>query len=177
MTDSTPTRRPMNHTKPTTADFRILREPVAFDPAGVVAPMLRRMYEAWRDAAAGRAMPASGELPPAALAWAAEFLSIHDVLADGTFRFRVDAPKTAHLFGDDMSGRLLADYPDPKIREVIRRTLQSVVDTRAPVREMRDITVSLWRWEYEILLVPLAGSCGQVETIYSLPQIGSEIRR
>ncbi len=139
--------------------------------------MLRRMYDAWHAAAAGRTMPESDDLTPAALAWASAFLSIHDVLTDGTFRFRVDAPNTAHIFGSDMTGRPLADYPDAKVREVIRRTLQRVVDTRAPVREMRDITVSLWRWEYEILLVPVAGDCGRVETIYSLPQIGSEIRR
>lgn len=139
--------------------------------------MLRRLYDSWLKAAGDRPMPAPRDFDPAAIAWAADFLSVHDVRPGNEFHFRIDAPHTANIFGADMTGKSLADYSEPRVRELIRRTLLRVVDTRAPVLEMRNITVSLWRWEYEILLVPLSGDGRNVDTVYSLPQIGSEIRR
>jgi hypothetical protein len=148
-----------------------------FEPSRIASPMLRRLYDSWRDAAGVRPMPAAGDLAPADLAWAADFLSVHDVRPGGEFHFRIDAPHTANIFGVDMTGKSLAAYSEPRVRELIRRTLLRVVDSRAPVLEMRDITISLWRWEYEILLVPLSADGLNVDTIYSLPQIGSEIRR
>ncbi|MBI3507796.1 MAG: PAS domain-containing protein [Proteobacteria bacterium] len=167
----------MKFHKSATADARIQPAPTDFDPDRIVSPMLQRLHAQWHAAARGRTMPAARDLPPADLAWASDFLSIHEVLPAGEFHFRVDAPHTANIFGSDMTGKPLAEYPNPKVRDLIRRTLLRVVDTRAPVREMRDVTVSLWRWEYEILLVPLSADGATVDTIYSLPQIGSEIRR
>ncbi len=149
----------------------------AFDPAAIVGPMLRRLHDSWRAAAGGADMPTPDAFAPDAIGWAREHLSVHDVLSDGTFRFRIDAPHTAKIYGIDMSGRPLSDYPEPRVREIIARTLARVVATRAPVREMRDIAVSAWRWEYEILLVPLSRDGTRVDAIYSLPQIGAEIRR
>jgi hypothetical protein len=122
-------------------------------------------------------MPTPVAFSPESLGWAKEYLSVHDVGPDGAFRFRIDAPATAKLYGCDMTGKSLAEYPEPRVREVIRRTLARVVETRAPVRDLRDITVSLWRWEYEILLVPMSHDGMRVDAIYSLPQIGAEIRR
>lgn len=149
----------------------------AFDPAAISGPSLRRLFQAWQAAAGSARMPTPDALPPESIAWARDALSVHDVLAGGAFRFRADAPDTASLYGVDMTGRTLDEYPEPRVREVIRRTLLRVVNARAPVRDMRDITVSLWRWEYEILLVPLSRDGETVDTIYSLPQIGAEIRR
>lgn len=122
-------------------------------------------------------MPAPRDFDPADIAWAADFLSVHEVRPGNEFRFRIDAPHTANIFGADMTGKSLDDYSEPRVRELIRHSLLHVVGTRAPVLEKRDITVSLWRWEYEILLVPLSADGRNVDTIYSLPQIGSEIRR
>jgi hypothetical protein len=149
----------------------------AFEPARIVSPMLRRLYDSWHKATGGRAMPSPLDLDPTSIPWAADFLSVHEVRAGGEFHFRIDAPHTANIFGTDMTGKSLADYPEPRVRELIRHSLLSVVGTRAPVLEKRDITISLWRWEYEILLVPLSADGRNVDTIYSLPQIGSEIRR
>lgn len=148
-----------------------------FEPSRIVSPMLRRLYDAWHKAAGDRRMPAPGDLDPTEIAWAADFLSVHEVHPGDEFRFRIDAPHTANIFGADMTGKSLADYSEPHVRETIRRSLLRVVGARAPALEMRDITVSLWRWEYEILLVPLSVDGHNVDTIYSLPQIGSEIRR
>ncbi|CAN0414021.1 unnamed protein product, partial [Phaeothamnion confervicola] len=129
--------------------------------------MLRRLHDAWRAAAGDRKMPAERDLPPASLPWATEFLTIQDVRADGDFHFRVDAPHTANIFGSDMTGRLVSDYPEPRVRDLIRRTLVRVVETAAPVLEMRNITISHWRWEYEIFLVPLSDDGVRVDTVYS----------
>jgi len=148
-----------------------------FEPSRIVSPMLRRLYDLWRDAAGERPMPAPYDFAPANIAWAADFLSVHEVRPGNEFHFRIDAPHTANIFGADMTGKALSDYSEPRVRELIRCTLLRVVDTRAPALEMRDITVSLWRWEYEILLVPLSADGQNVDTVYSLPQIGSEIRR
>jgi hypothetical protein len=149
----------------------------AFEPSRIVSPMLRRLYDSWYKAAGSKPMPAPRDFDPADIAWAVDFLSVHEVRPGDEFHFRIDAPHTANIFGIDMTGKSLADYPESRVRELIRRTLLRVVATRAPVLEMRDITISLWRWEYEILLVPLSADGQNVDTIYSLPQIGSEIRR
>ncbi len=148
-----------------------------FDPATIAGAPLRRLHAAWSAACGFARMPTPETLSPAAIVWARETLSVHDVLPGGTFRFRIDAPHTAALYGIDMTGRTLDEYPEPRVREIIRRTLARVVRSRSPAREMRDITVSLWRWEYEILLVPLSRDGENVDTIYSLPHIGAEIRR
>lgn len=122
-------------------------------------------------------MPAERDIGPTDLAWAREYLTVQDVRPDGDFHFRIDAPHTANIFGSDMTGKLVSQYPEPKVRELIRRTLMRVVQTKTPVLEMRNVTISHWRWEYEIFLVPISNDGMRVETVYSLPQIGSEIRR
>lgn len=155
----------------------IPRYPGGFDPGRIVSPMLQRLYTSWHAAAAGRPMPPERDFGLTSLAWARDYLTVQDVRPDGDFHFRFDAPHTANIFGCDMTGLLVSQYPETKVRELIRRTLARVVETRAPVLEMRNVAISHWRYEYEIFLVPLSADGVHVDTVYSLPQIGAEIRR
>lgn len=132
-----------------------LQLPTPFDPDTIRSNRLRRFYAYWDARRGKRAMPARADIDPTEIAWMLGNVSLHDVLPDGGFRFRVDASNTSAMFGVDMTGRRVDEYPDADIRERIRAALETVVLTRAPLRSDLDYATPYETWRYERLVLPL----------------------
>jgi hypothetical protein len=126
-----------------------------FDPDTIRSNRLRRFHTYWNARRGKHAMPARGDIDPTEIPWMLGFLSLHDILPDGGFRFRVDASNTSAMFGVDMTGRRVDEYPDAEIRERIRAALEAVVLTRAPLRSDLDYATPYETWRYERLVLPL----------------------
>jgi hypothetical protein len=146
-----------------------------FDPDRISAPPLRRLHDYWRAKAGTRPLPARADLDPVEIPWALGHLSLIDVLPDGDFRFRLDAPRNAEFFKLDMTGKTLADYPYPD-RAVFMRRSYAAAARGVPQLAQRDFTLEFRRWRYEILLLPLAPAGGRVDILMSMLHIGDEMR-
>ncbi|MBL8808393.1 MAG: PAS domain-containing protein [Rhodospirillales bacterium] len=133
-----------------------LQYPASFDPDAIRSNRLRRFYAYWHARRLDRAMPARGDIDPTEMPWMLGYVSLHDVLPDGGFRFRIDASNTSAMFNVDMTGRRVDEYPVPEIRERIRTALETVVLTRQPLRSDLDYATRYDRWRYERLVLPLA---------------------
>ena len=128
----------------------------AFQPDTIRSNRLRRFHAYWDARRGARAMPAHSDIDPVEIPWMLGYVSLHDVLPDGGFRFRVDASNTSAMFGIDMTGRRLDEYPDGEMRERIRRALETVVLIRRPLRSDLDYATAFNHWRYERLVLPLA---------------------
>jgi hypothetical protein len=95
------------------------------------------------------------------------FVTLHEVLPCGNFRFRVDATHTADVFGVDMTGRTLDEYPAPDVREMIRASLTTVIETRVPLRRDLDFGARFQNWRYERLILPLSDDGERINMLFS----------
>jgi hypothetical protein len=142
-----------------------------FDPHQLRGARLRRLHEYWDQRRAGRTMPARADLDPVEMAFALGYVTLHDVLPEGGYRFRVDATQTAAMFGIDMTGRTLDQYPIPEIREMIRRSLDAVAASARPLRSDLDYGSPYRHWSYERLILPLSADGTRVDMLMSAVDI------
>jgi hypothetical protein len=138
-----------------------------FDPASLRSERLGRLYRYWDQRRGDRTMPARSDIDPIDMPWILGFLTLHDVLPEGGFRFRVDASYTATMFGIDMTGRPLDEYPIPAVRDMIRRSLDLVCATARPLRSDMDYGSAVRHWRYERLILPLASDGCRVDMLMS----------
>jgi hypothetical protein len=140
---------------------------IEFDPDTLRGNRLRRFYSYWDGRRGTRAMPARRDIDPVDIPWMLGFVTLHEVLPDGGFRFRVDATHTANVFGVDMTGRTLDEYPSPEVREMIRASLTTVVESRVPLRRDLDFGAKFQNWRYERLILPLSDDGERVNMLFS----------
>ncbi|MBI3507483.1 MAG: PAS domain-containing protein [Proteobacteria bacterium] len=138
-----------------------------FDPASLRSKRLRRFFEYWNAKRGTREMPARGNIDPVEIPWLLGYVTLHEVLPEGGFRFRIDATHTANMFGFDMTGRTLAEYPDAQVREMIRSSLVAVLETRQPQRKDLDYGTSFRQWRYERLILPLSEDGARIDMLMS----------
>lgn len=138
-----------------------------FDPDELRSKRLRRFYSYWSGRCGGREMPARRDIDPIDIPWMLGYVTLHDVLPDGGFRFRIDASHTAAMFGFDMTGRTLAEYPVPEVREMIRSSLVAVIETRQPQRKDLDYGTAFRHWRYERLILPLSDDGERIDILMS----------
>jgi hypothetical protein len=131
---------------------------VSDDPAELVSPRLKRLYQDWLARRRGRLMPARSDFDILDLAYMLGDLNLIEVLREPLrFRFRVHATNATNRLGFDLTGRTIDDYPDPTYRAFVDRHYRSIVATRLPARVHFDPFVSrdhVIRWEG--LILPLA---------------------
>jgi len=140
---------------------------IEFDPDTVRGNRLRRFYSYWDGRRGLREMPARRDIDPVDIPWMLGFVTLHEVLPRGNFRFRVDATHTANVFGVDMTGRTLDEYPSPDVREMIRSSLTKVLETRIPLRADLDFGTRFQNWRYERLILPLSDDGERINMLFS----------
>lgn len=141
--------------------------PIEFDPDTVRGNRLRRFYSYWDGRRGVREMPARRDIDPVDIPWMLGFVTLHEVLQSGNFRFRVDATHTANMFGVDMTGRTLDEYPVPDVREMIRSALTTVLETRIPLRADLDFGARFQNWRYERLILSLSDDGERINMLFS----------
>ena len=137
------------------------------DPNSVRSNRLRRFFGYWDGRRGQRMMPARSDIDPVEIPWMLGYVTLHDARPGQNFRFIIDGTRTAEMFGIDMTGRTVDEYPIPDIREMIRRTLATVVETRRPLRSDLDYGVKHQCWRYERLILPLGADGANVDMLMS----------
>lgn len=143
-----------------------------FDPSKINSHRLRRLFDYWDIKRGSRPFPRRLDVDPIDFSWAWSGLSVIEAIADGDFIWRIDATEVSALFNHDMTGRRLSEYPSATVREIIRNSYKVVIESRAPLRAVRDFVAENRLRRYEILLLPLSKNGDAVDLIFSLPEFG-----
>jgi hypothetical protein len=133
----------------------------------VASPLLQRLLQEWDARRRGRAMPARADFQPEAMRFILGSLILVDVLADPLrFRYRLVGTNLAWRRGVDLTGSLLDQHPDQRLREEAVAACRIVVDTRRPyLFRPRFVGTSGTSFNYEALLLPLSSDDAAVEMI------------
>ncbi len=143
-----------------------------FDPDAIANARLRRFYDYWDAKRGTRPMPARADIDPLDFPWALGDVSLIEVLPGGDFRWRLDGSNSAAFFGTEMQGRRLSEYPHPEFVEPMRAILTRPVATREPTFLTRTYAKDARRWNYDSLLLPLAGDGRTVDMLVQMLDIG-----
>ncbi|MBI1832187.1 MAG: PAS domain-containing protein [Planctomycetes bacterium] len=101
----------------------------------VASPLLQRLLQEWDARRRGRRMPARADFQPEALRFILGSLILFDVLAEPLrFRYRLVGTNLTWRRGVDLTGGLLDEHPDQRLREEAVPVCRIVVDTRRPYR-------------------------------------------
>jgi hypothetical protein len=140
---------------------------MAFDPSIIRDPRQKRFHAYWCQKAAGREMPRRADVDPVDFAWMLGWITLVEPLPDGDWRFVVDGSNIAAVFGVDMTGKRVSEYPVPAVRDVMSTTFAAAAAARGPYFLTYDIEHDLRRWRYDGLLLPLCGDDGGIDRLIS----------
>ncbi|MBL8808112.1 MAG: PAS domain-containing protein [Rhodospirillales bacterium] len=124
----------------------------------------RRFFRHWRDLRGSADIPARQDFDPFDVPWILGDLSLIERVPDD-YLFRVDGTRAVEFFGNEMTGRLLSQYPFAERVPQLRAAYDTVVESRAPHVWLREAVNSGKRRRIEQLLLPLAGADGAVSHI------------
>ncbi len=112
-------------------------------------------------------MPCRADVDPVDFAWMLGWVTLVEPLADGDWRFVIDGSNIAAVFGNDMTGKRLSEYPLPAVRDVLFANFATTAAARGPHFVTHDIDYDLRRWRYDGLLLPLGDESGSVVRLIS----------
>ncbi len=140
---------------------------MAFDPSIIRDPRQLRFHDYWREKAAGREMPRRADIDPVDFPWMLGWITLVRRVAQDDWLFVVDGSQIADVFGVDMTGKRLSEYPRPGVRAMLSESYARTVENRAPHFVSRDIEHDFRRWRYDGLLLPLSDDSGGVDRLFS----------
>jgi hypothetical protein len=133
----------------------------------IKAVPLRRLYRDWSERCGARRMPARADFDPLEMRYILSHLSLVDVLRNPLrFVFRLHASNNAARVGVDMTGKEIGEMPLATAPEQLRAQYEVTVRSRAPVVHNYHATLADGlRWDYELLLLPLAADGETVDMV------------
>lgn len=137
--------------------------------------VLRQLYGYWEQQRAGRLAPRRADIDPARLGTAMGWVTLVDVLDDGTrFQARVVGGNLARLIGQDDRHLAPEDFDDPELTELGRTDMSSAVGLRQPLRVFRDLRTRRRHYRFESLLLPLSEDGEKVTQLLvtAIPPLG-----
>jgi hypothetical protein len=106
---------------------------------GITSPVLQRLHGDWVRRLRGREMPSRSDFDVLDLKYILGNINLLDVERDPLrFRFRVHGTNAVDRLGVDMTGKTVDDYDDPGYRALVNQYYAGVVETRRPLRVLRD---------------------------------------
>lgn len=118
---------------------------------------LQRLYDDLIRLRGNRAFASRGDIDPINFKYILGNLVLVDVLYEPLrFRFRLVGTGVTLASGFDLTGRLLDEYPDPALRELLRETYTTIIRTGRPAR-IENIVENIYRpYRGEAIIVPLS---------------------
>lgn len=99
----------------------------------LVSAQLVTVYDAWKQAAAGRLAPKREEITPAPMKSALPWIWMIDVVEEGRdFRFRVAGDRVIQFMGRRYAGHLLSEFQDQPFFQRMRAILELCVARKQP---------------------------------------------
>jgi hypothetical protein len=132
----------------------------------IVDPLLRRLYDYWNEKRGGRSMPSRAEIDPVEMRFILGSLLVVDVLREPLrFFVRLHGTELVRRSGYELSGKMLDELPQPQFRALTHRSWAKSVETRAPFHATRDRVLDGRSARYEVLILPLSKSGGDVDML------------
>ncbi|HTY69843.1 MAG TPA: PAS domain-containing protein [Alphaproteobacteria bacterium] len=130
-------------------------------------PELRRLYDYWSARRSGRRYPGRLDIDPVELKFALGNVSLIEVVDDTPprFRWRLVGSLLVQRLGNDMTNRLLDEYPNPAYRDYLIDTYRQMVATGEPSRSINERVIDGKPREFEVLRLPLAENGEKVDMI------------
>jgi hypothetical protein len=125
----------------------------------LTSPHLRRLYQYWEDRRGKRWAPRRCDIDPVDFAYALSHVLLVDVDASCDpvqFRYRVHGSALATILGKNMTGRTVADWPQPEHQEMVQISYMDVVLSKLPQRRFRDRLIDGRHRRFEALFLPLS---------------------
>jgi len=131
--------------------------PIASAPLVIEDEALVRLYAYWDGKRAGRRFPARADIHPLDFAYLLGWVMLIDVAYQPlSFRFRLYGSELAGNMNFDLTGKDLAEHPDPEFRTRTARVWAEVVDGGQPTCSKYDGWVDGRLMRYEALRLPLS---------------------
>ncbi|HWD60627.1 MAG TPA: PAS domain-containing protein [Stellaceae bacterium] len=129
-------------------------------------PELCRLYDYWSARRGGRRYPGRLDIDPVEFKFALGNVSLVEVVDDTPrFRWRLVGSLLVQRLGDDMTNRLLDEYPNPAYRDYLIETYRDIVRTGEPSRSVNERVIDGKPRQFEVIRLPLAEDGEKVNMI------------
>ena len=146
-----------------------------FDPATIRKVRLQRFFHYWNAKRGTAPCPRHGDIDPLEIRYALGYVLIAERRpAPDHFHIRLMGQELVERYGIDLTGRSLADYPEPVFRDLVRKTFATVIDQRRPVLVDRDIVSAGRRHRYEGLTLPLSSDGKAIDQVIACLDFSDE---
>lgn len=126
-------------------------------PNDIETPYLRELFRYWDAKRGTRQMPARRDLDPLEFAFALGHILLLDVEREPlAFRFRLHGTALVQHAQYDMTGRTVADLPDPVNRAILLERCGTLVETREPFVGRSERVLGGQVYGYEVVWMPLS---------------------
>ncbi len=120
-------------------------------------PDLRRLYDYWESRRGNRLYPARGDIDPVEFSFALGNVTLIEVLHSPLrFKFRLMGTLMAQRVGQDLTGRMVDDLPNPSYRDVLLRAYRESIETGQPNLHLYEQEIEGKPMQFEVLRLPLA---------------------
>jgi hypothetical protein len=114
-------------------------------------PVLKRLYDYWRQQRGARVMPARPDIDAAEIPGLLPYIFVIDVMEKPRdFRFRIAGTHMREALGEELTGRHIADAFPAEFGAEVKAIWSRAVDQREPVRGWGDLWVpgrEFVKWE------------------------------
>ncbi|MBI1245136.1 MAG: PAS domain-containing protein [Alphaproteobacteria bacterium] len=121
----------------------------------IASPHGRRFFRYWQDLCGEGEIPPRHAFDPVDVPWILGDLTLIEVMP-GDYLFRVDGTRAVEFFANEMTGKLLSQYPFAERVGHMRMTYDTIVAGRGPHVWFRDARIRGKRWRFEQLIVPFS---------------------
>lgn len=132
----------------------------------VANPALHWLFDYWVSRHREGRLPARSALDPVDMKALLGSMLLIDVLREPLrFRYRLVGTNLVERTKVDLTGKMVAEHPDPSFRDVILGVYAQVTSTARPYAVMRNIIMDDRLRHYQALHLPLADDGAVVDTI------------
>lgn len=140
-----------------------------FDPALIKAPKIRDVYEYWLSKHQGHEMPSPDDIDILDLDFAIGSISLIDVTDQSPrFQIRMVGSQVVERHGQENTHRFVDEIEVEDTREILLSSYGRVFARREPFWIERRTFSEDHIYNYECLILPLAGETGQVVQLMSV---------
>jgi hypothetical protein len=121
-------------------------------------PDIDRVVAYWRAKKGERAFPARADIDPLEFARALPRVMMAEVSYDPLeFRYRVAGTGLFAMHGQELTGKLARELDPPEFGALIHRHYAEVIERRAPILHLIELTVNYLKTSYARIILPLSG--------------------
>lgn len=133
-------------------------------------PDLRRLYDYWESCRGGRKYPARSDIDPIEFSFALGNVTLIEVQYDPLrFKFRLMGTLMAQRVGQDLTGRMVDELPNPSYRDVLLHAYKESIATGQPNLHLYEQEIEGKARQFEVIRLPLAEDGQKINMLLLCP--------